>query len=92
MGNVVSIGVGGYNRLDDFENSCAAYTKAIELGGDYIIHLNYAITLLKNDEPERARVQFMKFENLFAAVEETSEVDEDVNGQANMVRAALQRR
>jgi Bardet-Biedl syndrome 4 protein len=78
-------------RLDDFENSCAAYGKAIELGEDYIIHLNYAITLFKNDEPERAKEHFAKYESLFAALDEASDVDEDVTAQANLMRAALRR-
>ncbi len=49
----------------DFENSCAAYDKAVELAEDYLIHLNYAITLYTNDEIERARKQYSKFETLF---------------------------
>lgn len=38
-------------RLEDFENSCAAYEKALELSEDYLTCLNYAITLYSNDEP-----------------------------------------
>ncbi|CAE7606185.1 BBS4, partial [Symbiodinium microadriaticum] len=77
------------SKLDDFDNSCAAYTKAIELGEDYIIHLNYSITLYKNDELERAKDHFAKFEKLFAALDEASEVDEDVTAQASLIRTAL---
>ena len=29
-------------RLDDFDNACAAYAKAIELEADHLFHLNYA--------------------------------------------------
>ena len=36
---------GHVGRLDDFENSCAAYDKALELSDDYLTHLNYAVTL-----------------------------------------------
>jgi hypothetical protein len=42
------------NRLEDFENSCAAYEKALELSDDYLTYLNYAITLYTNDEPVRS--------------------------------------
>jgi tetratricopeptide (TPR) repeat protein len=54
------------SRLDDFENACAAYDKAIELGEDHITHLNYAITLYINDEPERSKEHFHLFEKVFA--------------------------
>lgn len=38
-------------RLDDFDNACSAYEKAIELDkDDHLFHLNFAITLFNNDE------------------------------------------
>eukprot|EP01041_Mallomonas_annulata_P011290 gene11290-23624_t len=78
------------SRLDDFENSCAAYDKAVELGQDYLTHLNYAITLQRNDEIERARVQFEKFESLFEAIaSEGGDVDPDIVQQADLMRKAL---
>eukprot|EP01038_Epipyxis_sp_PR26KG_P013114 gene13114-17578_t len=80
------------SKLEDFENSCAAYDKAIELSEDYLTHLNYAITLYSNDEIERAKKQFMKFEFLYKKnVEENTEVDPDVKIQADLMRKALQR-
>ena len=33
------------NRLDDFENACSAYEKAIDMEADHLFELNYAITL-----------------------------------------------
>ena len=62
------------NRLEDFENSCAAYEKAVELGPDYLTHLNYAITLYRNDEMERSKQQFEVFESLFEGVQAEGEV------------------
>ena len=53
-------------RLDDFDNSCAAYEKSLELGDDYTTRLNYAITLYLNDELERAKYQYKKFNEIFA--------------------------
>ena len=32
-------------RLDDFDNSVAAYQKALEMDQDYLTELNFAITL-----------------------------------------------
>lgn len=77
-------------RLEDFENSCAAYEKAIELSDDYLTHLNYTITLFSNDEIERARTQYQKFETLYKKQsEENSEVDPDVKIQSDLMMKAL---
>lgn len=78
-------------KLDDFENSCAAYDKALELSDDYMTFLNYAITLYSNDEIERARRQFMKFEAAFRKQHDEmgGEVDPDVRVQADLMRKAL---
>ena len=37
-------------RLDDFDNACSAYEKAIEMESDHLFELNYAITLCNNGE------------------------------------------
>jgi hypothetical protein len=29
------------SKLDDFENACSAYEKAIEMENEYMFHLNY---------------------------------------------------
>ena len=80
-------------RLDDFENSCAAYEKALELSDDYVTLLNYAITLYSNDEPERAQKQFARFESAFRRQrEEGADVDPDVLAQADLLRATLKGR
>jgi hypothetical protein len=78
--------------LDDFENSCAAYDKSLELADDYFTHLNYTITLFKNDEIERARKQFTKFENSFRvymANNENTDIDNDVKMQADLLKKLL---
>ena len=59
-----------YDRLDDFENSCAAYEKSLELTEDSLTLLNYAITLYSNDELEKAKKIFQKFEKLFKIQQE----------------------
>lgn len=41
------------------------WLQALDLDGDYLTHLNYAVTLLHNDEPERAAEQFASFKQLF---------------------------
>ena len=39
--------------------------QALDLDGDYLTHLNYAVTLLNNDEPEKATEHFAAFKQLF---------------------------
>ena len=56
------------NRLDDFDNACQAYEKAIEMEEDHLFHLNYAITLMNNSESSRAQQHYQKFEELFSKV------------------------
>jgi len=77
-------------RLDDFENSCAAYEKAVELGADHLTHLNYAITLYRNDEIERAKNHFDMFQGLYEQVlAEGQDVDPDIGVQAEMLKSAM---
>jgi len=49
-------------KLEDFDNSCAAYEKSIELSDDCFTLLNYSITLFSNDEIEKAKKQFQRYE------------------------------
>lgn len=41
------------------------HVKALDLDDDYLTHLNYAVTLLNNDEPERAAEHLAAFKRLF---------------------------
>ena len=43
-------------RLGDLENSLQAYEKALSMENDFLIHLNYAITLYNNNMFEEARI------------------------------------
>ena len=83
-------------RLEDFENSCSAYDKAIELNpDDYVTFLNYSITLYLNDEIEKAKEQFSRFEVLFnlqgdsASNGTAGEVDPDIVKQSTMMKTVL---
>ena len=57
------------NRLDDFENACSAYEKAIDMEADHLFFLNYAITLTNAEEFEKAREHFRRFEELFGKLD-----------------------
>jgi len=68
------------NRLDDFENACSAYEKAIDMEEDHLFELNYSITLASNDDLERAREHFTEFEKLFQKLD-----DEAKNNDAEVL-------
>lgn len=53
-------------RMGDIENSIAAYERSIALEKDYIIILNYAISLANADRLGEASAQLEKFETLWA--------------------------
>mmetsp|Transcript_6204 Transcript_6204/g.21997 ORF Transcript_6204/g.21997 Transcript_6204/m.21997 type:complete len:398 (-) Transcript_6204:1045-2238(-) len=44
------------SRLDDYDNACAAYEKAIEMDSDFLFHLNYAVMLVNNGQVDKVRV------------------------------------
>jgi Bardet-Biedl syndrome 4 protein len=78
------------NRLDDFDNACQAYEKAIEMEEDHLFHLNYAITLCNNDDKERAAKHFRLFEALFDKLDDDAKAaDPEVGEQRAMLREAL---
>lgn len=76
------------SRLDDFENSCSAYEKAIELGSDILNHLNYAVTLFLNDEVEQSRNQFALYEKKYfsASSDALGDIDPDIIHQASILK------
>ncbi|RHY31520.1 hypothetical protein DYB32_003411 [Aphanomyces invadans] len=72
-------------RLDDFENACSALVCS-----DHLFHLNYAVTLFNNDEIERAKVQFDKFDAIFQSLDEaTQSSDPEVISQRQALLEAL---
>jgi len=78
------------NRLDDSENACAAYEKAIDMEEDHLFELNYAITLFNNDEVDKARAHYAEFEKLWARLDEdTKNADQEVVEQQQALGEAL---
>eukprot|EP01006_Ploeotia_vitrea_P030512 TRINITY_DN62906_c0_g1_i1.p1 TRINITY_DN62906_c0_g1~~TRINITY_DN62906_c0_g1_i1.p1 ORF type:complete len:441 (-),score=29.92 TRINITY_DN62906_c0_g1_i1:114-1436(-) len=64
------------SRLDDFDNACSAYEKAISMEGDHLFELNFAITLFNNDDPENAKAHFAEFEKLFQELDEDTRISD----------------
>jgi lipoprotein NlpI len=59
------------NRLGDFESSCQAFEKAIELEkNDCTIFLNYAIVLYNNGKKKESKSQFLASEEIFKRLDE----------------------
>ncbi len=58
------------NRLDDFENACTAFEKAIEMDNDHLFELNYAVILYNNNQIEAAKEHYLRFEELFKELDE----------------------
>jgi Bardet-Biedl syndrome 4 protein len=78
------------SHLEDFENSCSAYEKAIELSPeDYLIFLNYSITLFLNDEIEKSKEQYGRFEVLFNLQTDKNDVDPEIVKQSDFLRRFL---
>jgi Bardet-Biedl syndrome 4 protein len=79
------------NRLDDFENACAAYDKALSMEADHVFMLNYAVTLFNNEEFAAARDKLAQFEGLFKELdEETQQGDPQVLQVRDQLTASLQ--
>ena len=56
-------------KLDDFENACSAYEKALALEKDHLFHLNYAATLFNNGHVEKAREHFAEFQAMYSQLD-----------------------
>lgn len=80
------------SKLEDFDNSCAAYDRAMELGPDASTCLNYAITLYLHQEVDRSRDMYRKYEALKQKQkrsEEGDEEDPEIHQQAQLLSTAL---
>ena len=64
-------------KLDDFENACAAYEKAIELERDHVFFLNYAATLANHGEYEKAKRQYIEFAKIFKGLDDADKAKTD---------------
>ena len=75
-------------QLEDFDNACAAYEKALELApGSWLTHLNYALTLVRNDEREKAMQHFLLFQR--NAEEAGEELDQAIAEKATLLHDIL---
>jgi Bardet-Biedl syndrome 4 protein len=58
------------NRLDDFENACGAFEKALQIEATAETCINYAIVLHNREDHERGFVYFTQFESIWGNMDE----------------------
>ena len=79
-------------NLDDFDNSCAAYEKALSLdGADVVCRLNYAVTLLNSDELERSREQIEELDKAINGADDQHQPDDEVLQQIAELKVRIGR-
>jgi Bardet-Biedl syndrome 4 protein len=78
-------------RIDDFENACNAYEKALAMEQDHIFELNYSITLFNKGDLAKAKVHWQKFEKLWQELDDEGRASEqrDVEAARKMLGKAL---
>ncbi|PRP83735.1 sporangia induced Bardet-Biedl syndrome 4 protein [Planoprotostelium fungivorum] len=75
------------NRLDDFDNACGAYEKALQIEQSHLTCLNYAVTLFNRGDEERAFVYLQQFESIFLEMEpEKRQEDPQITAQYELLK------
>ena len=77
------------NRLGDFDSSCQAFERAMELEkNDCMIYLNFAIVLYNNGKKSEAKVQFLRSEEAFAKIDDDDK-EQDLLDQREVLAGLL---
>ncbi|KAL6765320.1 Bardet-Biedl syndrome protein 4 [Haematococcus lacustris] len=77
------------SKLDDIDNACAAYEKAIQMcgvPGEPVFHLNYAIMLARHEREEDAKMHLLQYRVL---VEGADRPDNELLEQAALLGSLL---
>merc|ERR1712100_554141 len=78
------------SRLDDFSNACSAYEKAVDMEGDHMFHLNFAITLFNHGDVGEAKRQFLLFDDIYSQLDEEQRTgDSDIAEQRQVLSQLL---
>ena len=76
------------SKLGDFDNSCGAFKRAIDLdSNDCTVYLNYAIILYNNGHPQRANEIFMESEKIFETLDEEDKEPEMMDQRSILMEA-----
>ncbi|KAJ9507015.1 hypothetical protein QJQ45_004689 [Haematococcus lacustris] len=77
------------SKLEDIDNACAAYEKAIQMcgvPGEPVFHLNYAIMLARHEREEDAKMHLLQYRVL---VEGADRPDNELLEQAALLGSLL---
>lgn len=78
------------HRLDDFDNACAAYEKALSLESDFLCALNFSVMLFNHGDTAAAKKQYSVFETAWRqADDEARRADPSVLQTAELLATAL---
>ena len=76
------------SKLGDFENSCVAFKKSIDLdNNDCTVLLNYAIVLYNNGHDQKALEMFQQSEKIFEELEEEDREPEMMDQRSVLIEA-----
>ena len=79
------------SNLGDFENACISYEKAISLEEDFLIFLNYAITLNNYGDKAKAKEMYKRFHDLFDKLDAvTRDLDPDIQARSRTLQINLE--
>ena len=78
------------SHLGDNDNACAAYEKAMSIEEDFLVCLNYSISLHNIGRVDEARTTYQKFMQLFSKVDQSSkDLDPEVQERSTLMARAL---
>lgn len=78
------------SKLDDYENSCSAYEKALSMNKtDVITYINYIISLYKNEDYHKAKELFIEVNKMIQQDPQLLKEDEDIPEQHKLLASVL---
>lgn len=79
-------------EMKDLPNACRAYNHAMSMQDDFLVYLNYAVTLLKSGVTAEAASKFRIFRNVWDSLSSAQRHEQaaTIPGVVRMVESALQ--
>jgi Bardet-Biedl syndrome 4 protein len=76
------------NKLGDFDNSCSAFKKALELdSNDCTVYLNYSIVMYNNGHIDKAKEIFKQAEKIFETLDDEDKEPEMLDQRSVLIDA-----
>lgn len=78
------------SNLGDIENACGAYEKALSMEEDFLIYLNYSLSLFNYGREDKATQMFICFQQIFDKLDAvTKDLDQDIHEKRRILAKAL---